>query len=69
MIIDIKVFNTQILTQNVPEYKTPECKLTKMCLKMSISSGLIFEILRYLYPIALQNNKLYNYQAFGNSTD
>ena len=31
-----------------PEYEPlPECKPPKMCLKMSISPGLIFGILRY----------------------
>ena len=29
------------------EYKPPEYKPTKMCLKMAISPGLIFGILRY----------------------
>ena len=52
MIIDFKDLDTQILTQNAlrvqtPQYKPSEYKRPKMCLKMSISPGPTFGILRY----------------------
>ena len=52
--IDFKVLQTQILTQNAlrilapPNISPLKYKSQNMCLKMSISQGLIFEILLYL---------------------
>ena len=54
IMIDLKSFLSQILTQNGPEYKpSPNISLPKCTYECFISPGLIFGILWYLSKISL----------------